>query len=1219
MTNAISSKSIFCWLVILFLSPSTITLAQQSLEKVNQRFIIIGDAGKLKDGKNAVVEAAAKYISVSDSNTTVLFLGDNIYPKGLPDEENKTYPSSAAVLKTLMTPFKNYQAKVYVVPGNHDWQKGGTDGWRNIKRQGQFVNGLNQGNTFFVPEDGCPGPREININDDVVLVIMDTQWWLHTNNKPGSDDDCDCKTEEEVLTRLRDIAYRNSGKKILFAAHHPLRSYGPHGGYYTWKQHIFPFIDLSKKAYLPVPIVGSLYPLIRGAFGNVEDLMHPLYKGMIKGIENALSEAQDVTFVGGHEHNMQLIRDAKRNYVVSGSAANRERVKISEKTLFASDENGFSEILYASDGEQIIQYHSVDEEGKHTIRYTYHVPQVEIRKKEKALLNDETFPDSITVRIAPQYNEVSNGHRKIWGEHYRKIWATPVALKVFKINQQNGGLTIIKKGGGQQTKSLRLQDSNGKQWVLRTIQKNPEMALPPNLRATIAKTIIQDQISAANPFAPLAVPILADAIQVPHANPKILFVPDDPALGIYRGEFANTICIFEEREPGAEETLSTIKVMEKLEEDNDNRVDQKAVLRARMLDLLIGDWDRHEDQWRWKQEKIKKKTIYSPIPRDRDQVFYINTGIIPSIASRKWLLPKFQGFSSTVRDVNGFMYNGRYFDRSFLNELERTEWEEVILKIQSSITDEVINQSVRQLPDTIFKLIGNTLINDLISRRNNLLKTGLTYYSFLSKAIDVPASDKRDLFRVDTKPDGDAIITLQKIKKDNSAGDTIYRRTIEKETTKEVRLFGRGDKDGFVANGNYKPGFKIRMIGGGSVDSFYVSHSTASAQLLIYDRSDKENKYPKRGALLRTSKDENVNQYDSRSFRYDRLAPLATFAINLDDGLMLGAGGVYTKYGFRREPFAARHSLLVGKALATNASFLRYKGDITNVIGHADLDMYFNMAAPNNTVNFFGVGNETTSKRISDAGIRYYRTRYNLVDMQVKLKWSLSKHFKIFAGPAAQFFNMNLDDNIGRFIIEYAQQQNDSSLFGQKTFVGGVFGYEVDTRNNTMLPTRGIYWRTSVVSMQQVVKSSNRFTQIRTDMSMYLSFSRNPKIVIAHRIGGGTSFGEPQFFQMFSIGGEGHLLGYRKYRFTGNSMMYDNVELRFKLFDFASFLFPGTVGLVAFNDVGRIWATNEESSKWYWGFGGGFYIIPAQTIVVTALAGYSEEGVLPYINMGFRF
>jgi hypothetical protein len=1219
--NQVSSKPTgYYWVILLILLLPPFVYAQPPLPGISSRFIVIGDAGKLRDGKNVVVEAATHYISIKDSITTVLFLGDNSYPKGLPDEEDKAYPSSAAALRGTLTPFRNHRATIYMVPGNHDWQKGGSNGWQNIKRQGQFVTSLNQHNAFFLPTGGCPGPEEIIINHDLVLIIMDTQWWLHANDKPGIHDDCECKTEEEVLTRLRDIVYRNSGRKILFAAHHPLRSYGAHGGYYTWKQHIFPLTDLSSNAYFPFPVIGSLYPFIRGNFGNIEDLIHPLYKDMIRGIETALSQAPEVTYVSGHDHNLQLIEEQNRKYVVSGSGANRGRVKAGKKTLFASDENGFAEIVYTSDGGQTIQYHSVDEKGNRKILYTYQALRSGIQREKIISPERKTFPDSVTVGIAPEYNEVSNSHRKIWGEHYRKIWATPVRLSVFRLNEQYGGLTILKRGGGSQTKSLRMRDGSGKQWVLRTIQKNPELALPSNLRATVAKTIIQDQISAANPFAPLTVPMLATAANVPHADPKILFVPDDPAFGIYRAEFANTICIFEEREPGVEETISTSKVLEKLKEDNDTRVDQRAVLRARMLDLLIGDWDRHEDQWRWKKEKTKNKTIYSPIPRDRDQVFFVNTGIIPIITSRKWLIPKFQGFSRSIRDVNGFMYNGRYFDRSFLNELDRSDWKEVISEIQSSITDQVIRQSVRQLPDTIFRLVGDTLIGDLISRRNDLMKYGLTYYSFLSSAIDIPASDKRDLFRIDTKSNGDATVTLQKIKKDDSPGDTLYQRTVDKETTREVRLYGRGGQDVFVVEGNYKPGFKIRMIGGGAVDSFYVDpHAASGRRLFLYDRSDQRNKYSRHGVSLRTSKDNDVNQHNSRSFRYDRLAPLATIGFNLDDGMQLGAGGVYTTHGFRREPFAARHRLLVGKSLATRAFFLRYKGEITDVIGKTDLDIYLNTSAPANTSNFFGVGNETTDKRISDAGIRYYRTRYDLIDIQLKLKWSMGKSFNVFAGPATQYFSMSSDENKDRYINEYAAQQNDPSLFSHKIFVGGVIGYEVDTRNNGLLPIRGIHWRTTFMGMQQTDRSSDPYGQARTDMSMYLSFSRYPKVVIAHRIGAGTSLGEPQFFQMLSIGGEGTLQGYRKYRFAGSSMIYDNVELRVKLFDFASFLFPGSVGLIGFNDVGRVWVTNEASDKWHWGYGGGFYIIPAGAFVIAGVAGFSKEGVLPHITMGFRY
>ncbi|RZK94163.1 MAG: hypothetical protein EOO62_30980, partial [Hymenobacter sp.] len=153
--------------------------------------------------------------------------------------------------------------------------------------------------------------------------------------------------------------------------------------------------------------------------------------------------------------------------------------------------------------------------------------------------------DSITVAIEPTYDDVSKLHRRFFGESYRALWAAPVKLKVFHLAQEKGGLTIVQRGGGLQTKSLRMKDASGQQWVLRTIQKYPERGLPPALRPTIAKDILQDQVSTSHPFAALAVPPLAQALGVPHANPEVVYVPDDPALGEYRKDFANQVFLFE--------------------------------------------------------------------------------------------------------------------------------------------------------------------------------------------------------------------------------------------------------------------------------------------------------------------------------------------------------------------------------------------------------------------------------------------------------------------------------------------------------------------------------------------------------------------------------------------------------------------------------------------------------------------------------------------------
>ncbi len=238
--------------------------------------------------------------------------------------------------------------------------------------------------------------------------------------------------------------------------------------------------------------------------------------------------------------------------------------------------------------------------------------------------------DSITVAIAPGYDSVSGLHRLLFGEGYRKLWAAPVKMKVFYLSKEKGGLTITEQGGGLQTKSLRLKDASGKEWVLRSVQKYPERALPKKLKATIAKDILQDQVITSHPYAALTVPPLAKALGILHTNPQIVYVPDDPALGKYRADFANSVLLFEERVPaGAPDTDNTEKAQKKVEKDHDARFDQKLVLRARLLDLVIGDWDRHEGQWRWAENENKNQTVYTPFPRDRDKVYYTTSGVFP--------------------------------------------------------------------------------------------------------------------------------------------------------------------------------------------------------------------------------------------------------------------------------------------------------------------------------------------------------------------------------------------------------------------------------------------------------------------------------------------------------------------------------------------------------------------------------------------------------------
>jgi hypothetical protein len=304
--------------VVLLAWMSELCVAQKDNDSIVNRIVLVGDAGSLTNGQHLVARSIKSNVPL-DSRTTIVFLGDNIYKVGLPDDAFIGYQQARIVLDSQVSIVKGTPTRVYMIPGNHDWNQGGPGGYDAILREQLYVDLLDTKNVKFFPEGGCPGPIEVPIGDNIVLVIVDSQWWIHPYDKPGIESDCPYKTKDEVLSQLSDILTRNYKKLVIFATHHTFRSNGPHGGYYGVKQHIFPFTDLSPNLYIPLPIIGSIYPISRGVFGSPQDLRHPNYQNMITDIERVTKTHPNLIYAAGHEHSLQLIKDTGHYYIVSGT------------------------------------------------------------------------------------------------------------------------------------------------------------------------------------------------------------------------------------------------------------------------------------------------------------------------------------------------------------------------------------------------------------------------------------------------------------------------------------------------------------------------------------------------------------------------------------------------------------------------------------------------------------------------------------------------------------------------------------------------------------------------------------------------------------------------------------------------------------------------------------------------------------------------------------
>jgi hypothetical protein len=1195
-------------------------------ERTVYSVFLVGDAGAETPSQDSLPASLARQLQAAGPKASVVWLGNHAGCKGSsgPDDAGEREVPSGM---PLLTALRNFPGRVVCLPGTCDWDNGGRDGWQAVRRQEQSVEQYLGRGDVFLPGGGCPGPVEVPLSEQVTLVVLDTQWWLHPWDKPGEESDCEAKEAMDVSLQLDDILARNRHKRVIVAGHHPLYSYGRPGGYRPARVHLFPLTDLHPGLYVPLPVLGSGYALYRRLLGGPQDIPHPRYQVQRNALRDVLDKYPGVVYAAGHDDALQYIRKGGVHYVNPGAAARDAYLAPRKRDLqYGRAEGGFARLDYQAGGEVWLSLWPAGPGGNEPL-YREKLPAA---PPEPPLAGAEPggySGDSLVTRPASDLYGAGRFKTGLLGSNYRSEWGQPVTLPVFDIGREKGGLTLLKMGGGMQTKSLRLQAADGRQYVLRSVDKRTQAVIPRSLRGTLADDLLQDQISASHPYGALAVPGLAAAAGVYAARPELVFVPDDPRLGKYQALFANTVAMLEVRPEetgedhpeGGQKVYSTTKMLARLQAHPGHRVDQPAVLRARLFDILIGDWDRHDDQWRWLEKEEGPGTTYSPLPRDRDQAFFVNQGLLPRIASRKWILPKFQGFDRRIRDVARFNFNARHFDRSFLNGFSRADWLAVADTLQRRMNDAAMQQALESLPGGVQQPSGAQILEKLKARRNHLAADAERYYRFLARAVDVPGSDGDELFRVRRLDAGQTELEVYKLGKDRQPTGTLYRRVFEPDETREIRLYGLGGADVFTVEGTARESVKVRIIGGKGNDTITDRSAVrgAARNTWVYDTRQGNTLSLGGEARDRTAYRKTVNDYDRKAFQYNHLGPLASVQFNPDDGLFLGAGLLYRTHGFRKSPYATQHRLAGNYAFATSAYHFDYRGDFVDVLGGLDLGVDLRVKGPNFVNNFFGYGNETAWNE-ADSDIDFYRARVRSIRVSTVLIKNVFRTQKLYLGPAFESFQVQ--NTPGRFIAQTGENGLDGeTLFRRKQYLGLEGGFVFDTRDNALLPTSGSYWQAEGALFKGLNGPAGDYARLESDLSLYWSFRLPARVTLATRFGGSLNAGGYEFFQAGTLGGLTNLRGYLRSRFTGRSTLYNNTELRLRLLSFRTYLFPAYFGVLAFHDVGRVWNPGEDSDTWHRGSGGGVWLAPFRQAVIAFMYGVSREDRVPLLRVGFQF
>lgn len=1155
-------------------------------------FYLIGDAGNAGDSiTNATLSNLSKRLKKADDKSTLLFLGDNIYPVGMPaDMKHPEYASALKKINSQLEITKNFKGKTIFIPGNHDWYSG-IDG---LEAESKTVTAyLNKDS--FLPKDHC-AIEDTKIGKNIILITIDSQWFLEDwENSPKMNDNCEIKTREAFFTELEDILNKNQDKIKIIALHHPLFSNGTHGGQFSLEKQLFPLEN-----HFPLPIVGSLLNLVRKTSGiSPQDLQNKVYQTYKKRITALLQGQDNVVVVSGHDHNLQYIEKNNIIQIISGAGSKSEAARAVGKNDFSYGGNGYAEIIVDKNQEMHIRYYGIE---NHVEKLLW---QTSINKKVKT--SNVNFPNEFpkTTSASVYTKEMTQKtlfHNWFLGKHYKDYYSIPIEAKTVSLDTLFGGLKPSQAGGGHQSKSLRLKNDEGKEYVMRALKKSASRFLQSvafkdqyvekEFENTYAENFLLDFYTTSHPYTPFAVSSMADKIGVSHSNPILYYIPKQNSLGKFNENFGDELYMLEERPTDSQKDLasfgkpeaiiSTDDLLEKLQKSDKNRVDENSYIRARLFDMLIGDWDRHFDQWRWGEYKVDGKTIYKPIPRDRDQAFAKYDGALLAIVMNIPDLRHMQTFREKIGNIKWFNREPYPLDVTFLKTTTEADWIQEAKYIQDNLSEEDIAAAFRNLPVEMQDGTIESIKAKLKTRKGDLQQYAREYFKVLQKTIVVAGTEDKDKFEITRKPNNETEIKQFRIKKDEER--LVQTRIISGEETKEAWIYGLDDDDTFIVNGNEKSTIKIRLIGGQKHDNYFIKNGK---NIVVYDFKSKPNTFEidnKTKTVL--TDDYETNLYDYKRPRFNAWTGLPSIGYNPDDGVKLGGMLNYTKYGYKQNPYTQKHTFKAFYYFATNGFELSYSGKFPKVLGQWDFDLDTRFTSPNFAINYFGYGNETVNND-KDFGMDYNRVRLQMIKVEPALKkvgrYGSEVLFK------ASFESIEVEETTDRFINIPGIVNPD--VFEYQQFAGGKLQYSFENYDNNSNPTLGMGFSIAAGWKVNLNETQRNFTELEAKWNFNHKLDKNGKLVFATLFKGKIITNDNfEFYQGAALGGDYDLRGFRNERFLGRQSFFNSSDLRLSLGKIKGSLLPMSYGVLGGFDYGRVWLPGEESKAWHRSYGGGLWL-----------------------------
>lgn len=1204
-TQKIAFKSFSLILGILILSACASFREQKaiSLNEVisssktpTHTFFVAGGLGEANVNLNeAILTKLQKKLHEANKKSTLLFTG-NYTSQAF---ENKT--SNKALLQKQLDLVNSFKGKTYFIPGANEWASKNA---KEIEWVEDYIKDNDLKKVEVEPNNICPLEYR-KIADDIDMILIDSKWYIsnwdrvkYINQKCS-----DIKTKRRFIEELEGMIKDAKGKNLVVVMSHPVFSNG-----------------MNASSYL-----GGLNP---------DKIFFRRYQDLAVKVTALVQELDRVTIVSGHENSLQYLTSKNKiHQIISGSLGKATKTKREIANLtavggqlkyegqYTYGKQGFSILKYYEDGSSQVIFVTEDDEKVIAMTPAFNNDKLETPKPSFA---------SATVKVPvvtePKKLNKSGFYNFLWGKRFRSHYGIPVTVENVDLTTYKGGLTVKEAGGGHQTFSAKLKDASGAEFAIRGLEKDAFKFLkykvkgitfePEEYRGTFAETVVYDFFTTTHPFMQLVINPMAKEINVNHANIQLAYVPKQPNLDPLGENYGDALYWLEERPSDGQENFegynranpgggniltfeSTTDVLEKLREDEKYSVDQKAWIRARLFDMLIGDWDRHQDQWRFAEYEIDDtNTRFIPIPRDRDAAFSKFDGVMIPII--KMLAPDtrfWQSYSDEIRDIKWYNGEGNNLDRAFMTKFGKEAWIAEAKYIQDNLTEAKIDAAWKQLPTEVQDEASEKLKNSLKSRLKKLDNVADRYATYLNRTVALHSTDKDDKIEVIRLAAGKTQVIIKRAKKDEK-DPIILDRIFDKEETKEIWIYGLNDDDEFKVTGDGNNLIKVRLIGGYGKDTYTIENKR---QIKVYDWKYEESEFDEKKPSHQFTNLYETNTYHWRQFKENNHIILPNLGFQRDDGLFVGAKDTYTNYGFNGNPFRYQHFLSANYYFKFQAVELEYAGEFANIIPQWNLvvDGYYTSDSFAN--NFFGFGNDTFYDADADDEDRdFNRARME----QIKVSAGIAYKTLTFK---ALFESFEVQDTPGRLFTPTTNAVNPN-VFEVQNYAGGEASIRYRNQNAMDFPSRAFNFDAVVGYKSNIEDSDNAFGYASLQIGAERGLTASGNLVLGTSAAVQTNFsGDYYFFHAPSIGGNNGLRGYRNERFTGDTSFYHTTDLKLRLARITTSVVPVTFGMYGGFDYGRVWSDFDTSDTMHTSYGGGVWLSGLNSLGFKAGYFVSEE------------